>query len=99
MSYTVEVCKNVANLRRVKKLSQEELAFESDVSLSLLKAIEHGHANPSLDTLESLAKALEITLPELMVYHLEEATISRLIEELRQELGLTESEQPPVISG
>ena len=99
MSYTVEVCKNVANLRRVKKLSQEELAFESDISLSRLKDIEHGHANPSLDTLESLAKALEITLPELMVYHLEEATISRLIEELRQELGLTESEQPPVISG
>lgn len=99
MSYTVEVCKNVANLRRVKKLSQEELAFESDVSLSLLKAIEHGHANPSLDTLESLAKALEITLPELMVYHLEATTVNRLLEELRQELGLTESEQTPVISG
>lgn len=101
MSYAVEVCKNVANLRKEKKLSQEELAFESDISLSSFKDIEHGRANPSLDTLESLTKALDITLLELLVYHLEADTINRLFEELRQEFGLTEpnSADKPVISG
>lgn len=88
MSYAVEIGKNIVALREAKKISQEELALESDLSVTRLRDIEHGRANPSLDTLESLAKTLNMTLPHLLACHLDAATIMDLLEEVKQELNL-----------
>ena len=54
MSYKVEIGKNIVSLRKLKPISQEQLALGSEMSVSYLRAIEHGRANPTLDALSRL---------------------------------------------
>ena len=49
LSYKVEIGKNIVSLRKLKPISQEQLALGSEMSVSYLRAIEHGRANPTLD--------------------------------------------------
>lgn len=44
----------------------KEVSFEADIELSQVYRIEKGLINPSLSTLASLAKALDIELKELV---------------------------------
>ena len=53
-------------LRITKGLTLEQLAFEADIELSQVHMVEKGKINPTLTTLLALAKALDITLAELM---------------------------------
>ena len=54
-------------LERTKiRLSQEKLAEMSDLSKTALGAIERGVSSPSIDTLDRIAKALNIELSELV---------------------------------
>jgi len=46
--------------------SQEDLAFETDIDRTCIYEIERGVRNPSLDMLVKLAKALKMTLPDLL---------------------------------
>ncbi|MCL5073360.1 MAG: helix-turn-helix domain-containing protein [Actinobacteria bacterium] len=58
---------NIKKLRNKKGWSQERLAKESDVSYQTLIKIEQNKVkNPKLQTLIKLAKALEVTLDELV---------------------------------
>ena len=54
-------------LRENKGLSQEKLARLSDVANNTIVKIEAGkNQNPTLDTLKKIAKALEISVDELI---------------------------------
>lgn len=57
---------HLRNLRISKGLSQEELAYESDLDISQIGRIERGVVNTSLCVLQRLAKALNISLKELL---------------------------------
>jgi len=57
---------NVRRARRLKEISQEELAFQADISRTYLSEVERGERNISVDNMESLALALEIILPDLL---------------------------------
>ncbi|MFB2876665.1 helix-turn-helix domain-containing protein [Floridanema aerugineum] len=46
-------------------ISQEELAFRSGLHRTYISDIERGSRNPSLENIEKLAKALEISLSTL----------------------------------
>lgn len=59
---------NLRKLRQAKKLSMEELSYEVDVDLSQIYRIEKGLINPTLTTLNAIAKALDITLKDLFDY-------------------------------
>lgn len=52
-------------LRGRKKWSQEDLALESDINKNYISDLERGTRNPSLEILERIAVALNITLEEL----------------------------------
>lgn len=57
------------NLRtaRIKLgLTQEQLAHRSGVQAGEISRIEHGKRDPQVSTVERLAKALEITLGQLL---------------------------------
>lgn len=86
MLYSVEIGKNIVDLRRGQKFSQEELAGRSGLSVSHLRNIEHGRANPSLDVLESIAKALEVDLSILIVYALSEDEVQAMMHETKEKL-------------
>ncbi len=61
------VLKNLRRLRKVKGLSQEKLARLADVANNTIIKIEAGkNQNPTLDTLKKIAKALEVSVDELI---------------------------------
>ena len=71
MSYIVEIGKNIVRLRKERGMSQELLADSAGISTTWMRSIEHGRANISVDTLESIAGALDIEVPMLFLYSLE----------------------------
>lgn len=52
-------------LRKQRKWSQEDLALESNINKNYICDLENGRRNPSLDILERLCSAFQITLEEL----------------------------------
>lgn len=58
----------VRELRLVKGLSQEELAFKAGMHRTYLGGIERGQRNPALKNITAIAEALEVTLPELFSF-------------------------------
>lgn len=81
--YGVAKYKNIKTLKRfglaIKQrrqeigISQEELAFRSNLHRTYISDVERGYRNPSLDNVTELAKALEISVSELFaMYKVEE---------------------------
>lgn len=58
MSIHAEIGQNILALRKEKNMTQEFLALEAEMSVSYLRSIEHGEANPSMETLSRIANAL-----------------------------------------
>jgi transcriptional regulator with XRE-family HTH domain len=57
---------NLRRLRHAKGLSQDDLAYEAEVSRSYLSQIEKGAFFVSLRILEKLAKALDVEPAEFL---------------------------------
>ena len=53
-------------LRLKKGLTLEQLASEADIELSQVHRVEKGKINPTLTTLDALAKGLGLSLSELL---------------------------------
>lgn len=58
--------KRLAELRKEKKLSQNELAQKAGVHGNILGRYERGEAKPSIDIAMKLAEALEVSLDFLV---------------------------------
>lgn len=58
---------NIKKLREAKGLSQEKLARLADVANNTLIKMESGeNKNPTLDTLKKVAKALDVSVDNLI---------------------------------
>jgi transcriptional regulator with XRE-family HTH domain len=57
---------NLRRLRVARRLSLSELARATSMSKATLSGIERGSANPTIDTLTSLAVALRVSIGELL---------------------------------
>ena len=67
MFYMMNIGPRVASLREEQRISLSELARESGISKSLLHRIENQEgSNPELETLRKIARALKITVGELL---------------------------------
>ena len=53
--------------RRLRGLSQDQLAQLSGVHKNTIWSYEHGMVNPKIDTLQKLCKALNVSLEEMIV--------------------------------
>ena len=61
------ITKTLRKLRETKGLSQEKLARLADVANNTLIKMESGeNQNPTLDTLKKVAKALNVSVDELI---------------------------------
>jgi transcriptional regulator with XRE-family HTH domain len=60
------VGRNVGVLRIERKMSASELARKAGISKATVLSIELGKANPTVDTLQSLAAALGVTITDLL---------------------------------
>ena len=56
---------NIKELRQIKKLTAEKLAYEIDVSKGYLSDIESGKKIPSVEMLEKIGKHLGVDIQEL----------------------------------
>ena len=53
---------NIKKYRKEKKMTQKALAEKANISRSYLGDLESGRYNPSLDTLRTIASALDIDI-------------------------------------
>lgn len=58
--------RNVRVLRRGRKLSQEQLAFEAEIDRTYVGQIERGVINPSLQILWKIANVLAVDVVTLL---------------------------------
>lgn len=66
MKATALVAWNLRRLRVKRSLSQEALAVDAGVDRSYVGRIERGVENPTVETLDRLAKALEVPAAEFL---------------------------------
>ena len=60
---------HIRSIRKSKDLTLKQLSEISDISVPYLSDIERDVVNPSFKTLQAVAKALDITLPELVDFN------------------------------
>ena len=59
--------KNIKKLRKQKGLSQDRLSKLADISYNTVIKLESGGiTNPSIDTLQKIAKALNVSVDDLL---------------------------------
>lgn len=64
----------IANIRRKRELTQEELAESVNVATETISRLERGVSMPSLKTLEKISHALHISLKDLFDFDYPQAT-------------------------
>ncbi len=64
MDIKLKVGQRIRYLRKSLKLSQEALANEAEVDRTYVTDVENGRRNVSLEILERLIKALEVSFTE-----------------------------------
>lgn len=58
---------SVHEYRKLRGMSQQELADSSDLDRAYISAVEHGKQNISVGAIAKLAKALDLTIEELLI--------------------------------
>lgn len=78
----------IKELRRTKSLSQEQLAELVGLAPKFISRIEVGRSSPSLETIENIARALQVEIRDLFEFvHLQPGEITpQAIEELLQDM-------------
>ena len=63
----VALGESIRRVRKDRELSQEQLALSAEIDVSYLGRVERGDNNVAVLRLERIAKALGMTMAELMV--------------------------------
>lgn len=61
----------IRDFRVMKKMSQEALAFESDIHPAYLSQVERGEKCPTVETICKICKGLKIPMSELMDFSID----------------------------
>jgi transcriptional regulator with XRE-family HTH domain len=77
----------IRQLRKEKKLSQEELGYKADLHYTHIGAIERGEKNWSIDTLVKVAGGLNITVNDLLVLPSKPEDIKKLKKTITTEIN------------
>ena len=72
----------IRKLRSERKLTQEELAEQADISMKYLGEIERGRGNPTLKNIEGLASVLGMEASELLNF----GELDKPDQELREDI-------------
>ena len=63
-----KVGKRIKELRNKLGISQEELAFRSEIHRTYIASLEVGKRNVSIETLEKVVNALEVSMSEFFKF-------------------------------
>jgi len=62
-----KIGKNLKKLREQKSISQDRLSKQADISLNTIAKLElEENPNPTIETLQKIAKALEVGVDDLI---------------------------------
>ena len=64
MAIQEKIASRIKALRQEKKLTQEELAWKSDLDRTFMNHVENGRRNISLNSLEKILIGLEISFKD-----------------------------------
>jgi transcriptional regulator with XRE-family HTH domain len=80
-----EIGERISRLRRRCDMTQDELGELAEINGKHISRIESGHVLPSIDSVMKLCNVLEVTPDYLLlgVKKIDNATINRIVEELR----------------
>ena len=73
--------RKIRELRKSKKMTQEQLAEQVDIGTPNISYFETGKFTPAIETLEKIAKALDVEIYELYMFK-----PLKSIQEIQQEL-------------
>lgn len=78
----------IKDFRLMKKMSQEALAFDSDIHPAYLSQVERGEKCPTVETICKICKGLKIPMSELMDFSVEpQAASYEAIERIKTALA------------
>lgn len=60
----IQIGLRIKQLRKEKDMSQEQIAFSANISLSQISKLESGRHNTSISSIMSICRALNITISE-----------------------------------
>jgi len=66
MNESEKLGKNLKRIRTAKGISQGEISRKLEVDKSFVSNIENGKTNPTLSTIAKIAKAIGVSVGELM---------------------------------
>lgn len=79
-------------LRRARKLTQEQLAERAGLSYKFIGELERGRANPTLTTLAALSDALAVRLTDLLAVDVDRPRLTpRQASQVREALASIEN--------
>lgn len=85
---SLELGRRIRGLRRLKRLTQKELADHVNISVSLLSNIERGFRKPQPVLLENIAVALGVLGEELFIFSSNNPGLDEVdLEDRRSETG------------
>ena len=62
-----KIGENIKKLRQQKRISQDRLSKKADLALNTIVKIETGeNLNPTLETLQKIAKAFNVSIEEIL---------------------------------
>jgi transcriptional regulator with XRE-family HTH domain len=64
MDLQIKVGERITQLRKAKKLSQQQFSYDAEMERTYLSHIEKGRKNISLSTLQKILNALNISVTE-----------------------------------
>lgn len=83
---------NIKKLRKLRKLTQGQLAERSGLSERYVSEVERGIANPRLMSLRELASGLEVSIPDLFIFENSPLTVREIKERLLEALSMVDEE-------
>ncbi|NTZ20973.1 XRE family transcriptional regulator [Paenibacillus sp. JMULE4] len=94
-----KVGERIRIIRQQRDISQEQLAFRAGLTPSYVGQLERGQKSPTVDTLDKISSALNVTLEDLFSFDYPNLVNinQKVIEKIAFQLsGRTESEQEAV---
>lgn len=85
--------KKIKTIRKKKKMTQENLAELSKLSIQYIGEIERGVRNPSLSSIDKIARALEMPVEELFDLEEYRMTIDDIRELLLEQIKNADEEK------
>lgn len=88
--FALQLGTRIRELRKLKGVSQLELAYDMDMSMNTISGIELGKISPKIDTLKKIAQKLEIDIAELfefVPYSHKDKVIRKQVEEISRKIA------------